>query len=171
MIQSTVRGTRMTVNDRPGYRLICFRHLAQKWASTYIAPHAKRRLLGPSVTELEGIEHFILLDLLGAKQPLIKSYFAETAWLFDAFAAVEKKLGEGGMFTWKTDKGDVIPDSADMAPGKWKSYFKPRSGTAKTYTYMGDDHVPFLHRGVPILHIISEPFPSVWHTLKVSEPS
>ena len=26
------------------------------------------------------------------------------------------------------------------------------------------DHLPFKRRGVPILHLISTPFPSVWHT-------
>lgn len=27
-----------------------------------------------------------------------------------------------------------------------------------------DDHLPFLRRGVKILHLIPYPFPSVWHT-------
>lgn len=26
-----------------------------------------------------------------------------------------------------------------------------------------DDHIPFLERGVKILHLISVPFPSCWH--------
>jgi hypothetical protein len=33
---------------------------------------------------------------------------------------------------------------------------------------MGDDHLPFLRRGVSVLHVIAEPFPRVWHTLGVS---
>lgn len=28
-----------------------------------------------------------------------------------------------------------------------------------------DDHIPFLKRGVEILHIIPVPFPRVWHTM------
>ena len=28
-----------------------------------------------------------------------------------------------------------------------------------------DDHKPFERKGVPILHIISSPFPSVWHKM------
>lgn len=28
-----------------------------------------------------------------------------------------------------------------------------------------DDHIPFLKRGVEILHIIPVPFPDVWHTI------
>lgn len=31
--------------------------------------------------------------------------------------------------------------------------------------YVEDDHVPFLARGVEILHVIPLPFPSVWHTI------
>ena len=27
-----------------------------------------------------------------------------------------------------------------------------------------DDHLPFMQRGVKILHLIPYPFPSVWHT-------
>jgi glutaminyl-peptide cyclotransferase len=29
-----------------------------------------------------------------------------------------------------------------------------------------DDHIPFMARGVDILHIIPSPFPAVWHTSK-----
>ena len=29
---------------------------------------------------------------------------------------------------------------------------------------MEDDHIPFLRRGVPVLHVISVPFPPTWHT-------
>lgn len=28
-----------------------------------------------------------------------------------------------------------------------------------------DDHVPFLARGVEVLHVIPTPFPRVWHTM------
>jgi hypothetical protein len=31
--------------------------------------------------------------------------------------------------------------------------------------YIEDDHIPFMRRGVPILHIIPTPFPDVWHTM------
>ncbi|KAJ2247861.1 hypothetical protein GGI13_004884, partial [Coemansia sp. RSA 455] len=29
-----------------------------------------------------------------------------------------------------------------------------------------DDHVPFVERNVPVLHLISVPFPKVWHTMQ-----
>ena len=34
-----------------------------------------------------------------------------------------------------------------------------------------DDHIPFNERGVPILHVISAPFPSVWHKITDNESS
>ena len=109
-------------------------------------------------TQLDSIEHLILLDLLGAPSPSIRSYFLDTAWLFDAMSDAERRLGESDAFTYG--------DKTSMAPGRWQSWFVPRTA----YTNMGhigDDHVPFVKRGVSVLHIISNPFPSVWHTLKV----
>ncbi|KAH8117018.1 hypothetical protein DFH11DRAFT_1687800 [Phellopilus nigrolimitatus] len=101
------------------------RHLAQRWATTYIPPNTKRRLR-TTATELSTIEHLILLDLLGAKNPLIQSYFLDTAW---------------------------------------RSFFAPRTDM-QNHGYIEDDHIPFMRLGVSILHVISSPFPRVWHTLE-----
>ncbi|KAL8746784.1 MAG: hypothetical protein Q9184_007697, partial [Pyrenodesmia sp. 2 TL-2023] len=30
--------------------------------------------------------------------------------------------------------------------------------------YIEDDHIPFMERGVEVLHLIPNPFPRVWHT-------
>jgi hypothetical protein len=49
----------------------------------------------------------------------------------------------------------------------FRSFFRARTGSEASVGYMGDDHVPFLHRGVSVLHVITEPFPSVWHRLSV----
>ncbi|KAG6889832.1 hypothetical protein C0995_014309 [Termitomyces sp. Mi166 len=136
------------------------RHLASKWESTYLAPHEKRRLMGLQPTELDGIEHLILLDLLGAPRPLIRSFFLDTAWLFDALVSVERRLGDSGAFTYG--------DNQEMAPGKWSSYFRSRQEVQMNFGYIGDDHMPFLEKGVSILHLIPEPFPRVWHTLQVN---
>ncbi|PPQ78173.1 hypothetical protein CVT25_015506 [Psilocybe cyanescens] len=133
------------------------RHLAEKMSTTYISPHQRRRLMNIQRTELDEIEHFILLDLLGAPNPSIRSFFLDTAWLFDAMASAERRLGESGAF--------VYDKNSNMAPGHWHSWFRARVGNSVNFGYVGDDHIPFLHKGVSILHIISEPFPRVWHTL------
>ncbi|KAH8998330.1 peptidase family M28-domain-containing protein [Lactarius hatsudake] len=130
------------------------RHLAETWAAAYLPPHPKRRLLSPSTptTQLSTIEHLVLLDLLGAAHPLVRSYFPDTAWLFDALVDAETRLRTAG-----------ILDAAALG----RSFFRPRSATDNSLGYMGDDHLPFLRRGVSVLHVIAEPFPSVWHTLGV----
>lgn len=109
---------------------------------------------------LSTIEHFVLLDLLGAPNPLVKSYFPSTAWLFDGLVSAESRLGEAELF----DEGKKHPWK------KWDSFFMPRTNFHVPMGYIGDDHEAFLHRGVPVLHVITEPFPKVWHTLKVGRP-
>jgi len=109
------------------------------------------------MTVLDGIEHLILLDLLGAPRPAIRSHFLDTAWLFDAMVSVERRLGDSGAFSYG--------DHTSMAPGKWDSFFHPRTTTTMNFGGIGDDHIPFLARGVSVLHMITEPFPMVWHRL------
>ena len=133
------------------------RHLAEKWSGSYINPHSKRRLLrDPSPTELSMIEHLILLDLLGARHPEVRSSFPETGWLFDELLEAETKLGKGGHLT-----GPAV------AVDKYYSFFRTRNGHETAYNYIGDDHTPFLLKGVSVLHVISNPFPRVWHKLSV----
>ena len=43
--------------------------------------------------------------------------------------------------------------------------FSPSSHSPLTYSGVEDDHLPFLERGVPILHLIPTPFPRSWHRL------
>ncbi|KAF8470449.1 glutaminyl-peptide cyclotransferase-like protein [Russula ochroleuca] len=128
------------------------RHLAETWASTYLPPHPKRRLISaasPS-TPLSTIEHLILLDLIGAPHPRVRSYFPDTAWLFDTLVSAETRLRAAGILD---------------ADALGRSFFYSRSAGDVSLSYMGDDHLPFLHRGVSVLHVITEPFPHVWHTL------
>ncbi|KAF8491032.1 glutaminyl-peptide cyclotransferase-like protein [Russula emetica] len=128
------------------------RHLAETWASTFLPPHQKRRLISASTptTPLSTIEHLVLLDLLGAPHPLVRSYFPDTAWLFDVLVSAETRLRDVG-----------ILDAAALGG----SFFNTRAAGDISLAYMGDDHLPFLHRGVSVLHVIAEPFPRVWHTL------
>jgi len=128
------------------------RHLAETWGSTYLPPHPKRRLISASTptTPLSTIEHLVLLDLIGAPNPQVRSYFPDTAWLFDVLAGAETRLRDAG-----------IIDAAALGG----SFFHTRAAGDISLAYMGDDHLPFLHRGVSVLHVITEPFPHVWHTL------
>ncbi|KAF8205800.1 hypothetical protein K438DRAFT_1818565 [Mycena galopus ATCC 62051] len=86
-----------------------------------------------------------------AEHPLIRSYTLDTAWF-------EKRLGESGAFAYGDEQG--------MAPEKWKSFFYQRTTADKNLGGIGDDHIPFVQRGVDILHLITSPFPTVWHTVR-----
>ncbi|XP_040261165.1 glutaminyl-peptide cyclotransferase-like protein [Bufo bufo] len=118
--------------------------------SLYGARHLAQRLHsepapGGSGTKLDAMDLFVLLDLLGAPEPLILSHFSETRGHFLRLVSIEKRLHDLGLL----DAHRV--DSP---------YFR-------TDLYFGaveDDHIPFLRRGVPVLHVISTPFPAVWHT-------
>ena len=122
---------------------------------TYLPPHPKRRLISATspATPLSSIEHLVLLDLIGAPHPRVRSYFPDTAWLFDTLASAETRL-----------RAARILDAAALG----RSFFYTRTAGDVSLGYMGDDHLPFLHRGVSVLHVITEPFPHVWHTLGVS---
>ena len=101
---------------------------------------------------MSSIEHLILLDLLGAPHPLIHSSFKDTAWLFDEMASAEKRLFSSGAFSFQGDESAY-------------SFFAPSNGMF--YGHIEDDHIPFLKKGVDVLHVIANPFPRVWHTLRV----
>ncbi|XP_060042856.1 glutaminyl-peptide cyclotransferase isoform X3 [Erinaceus europaeus] len=92
---------------------------------------------------------FVLLDLIGAPNPTFPNYFLNTARWFSRLQAIERNLHGLGL----------LRDHSLQRP-----YFQN--------VFQGsiqDDHVPFLRRGVPILHLIAKPFPEVWHTLEDNE--
>lgn len=112
---------------------------------------------------LSSIDLFVLFDLLGTSVPRIPSYFPTTHWAYTSMSKVEKKLRSINLLsTSKSDNWLIEGEHYD------------------TTIYKGgieDDHIPFLHRGVEILHIIPVhlwpnllikiPFPKEWHTINV----
>lgn len=112
---------------------------------------------------LSNIDCLALLDLLGAETPLIRSYFPPTAWLFDHMVSAEQRLGLDGYFN---DHGH----NKAYTWQEWDSFFMARTNYHTPMNYIDDDHMEFLKRGVSILHVIAEPFPHVWHQLKVWAP-
>jgi glutaminyl-peptide cyclotransferase len=113
---------------------------------------------------LSSIDLFVLFDLLGSPQPRIPSYFATTHWAYSNMAKVEKSLRKQGLAATGKNERWLIEDEV-----------------YNTHIYKGgieDDHIPFLRRGVEILHIIpvhplfsvlltQVPFPKVWHNIDV----
>jgi len=122
------------------------RDLAQHWESQYHAPLSTRK------TQLANIDLFILLDLLGSSAPRIPSYFPTTHWAYTTFAQLEEQLREAGLFA-----------SHKANPRMW--FHEPEKKGRWYGGMVQDDHVPFLQRGVEVLHIIPSPFPEVWHEM------
>ncbi|KAF8326010.1 uncharacterized protein EI90DRAFT_2999506 [Cantharellus anzutake] len=145
------------------------RHLAEKWENKYVEPHPARRL-NPPRTVLSTIEHLILLDLLGAPNPIVPSFYPSTGWIFDALISAETRLEQSGHLisraAKKSSPKDVSAHPQDEQTRASRSFFKPRRGAVEWNGWIDDDHMPFLQRGVSILHVIPNPFPRVWHTLK-----
>ncbi|KAL0609746.1 Glutaminyl-peptide cyclotransferase-like protein [Plecturocebus cupreus] len=112
------------------------RHLAQLMESI---PHS------PGPTRIQAIELFMLLDLLGAPNPTFYSHFPRTLRWFHRLRSIEKRLHRLNLL--QSHPQEVM-------------YFQPGEPIGS----VEDDHIPFLRRGVPVLHLISTPFPAVWHT-------
>lgn len=120
------------------------RHLASKLGQT-------RNSFAPAVSsmsELSSIDVFVLLDLIGTVDTRFQSLFPATAPLYKRFTENEDRLQNLQQIKqW----------------GKNGVYFGREALPAGSF--IDDDHRPFLEKGVKILHLISVPFPSVWHQL------
>ncbi|MEQ2223835.1 hypothetical protein ILYODFUR_001144 [Ilyodon furcidens] len=120
------------------------RHLAQKMEAT---PHPEG---AKDTNQLHGIDLFVLLDLIGAPSPIFGNHFpSSTSWL-TRLQDIEKRLHSMNQLVQH-------PNSVQ--------YFWPDRPVGRIL----DDHIPFLNRGVRILHLIPYPFPSVWHTFDDNE--
>ncbi|XP_040849025.1 glutaminyl-peptide cyclotransferase [Ochotona curzoniae] len=120
------------------------RHLAAKMASTPHPPGAT------ATNQLHGMDLLVLLDLIGAPNPTFPNFFPNTARWFSRLKAIEQELYEL----------NLLKDHSLE-----RQYFQD-------FGYGGviqDDHIPFLRKGVPVLHLIPSPFPEVWHTMDDNE--
>ncbi|XP_071491509.1 glutaminyl-peptide cyclotransferase-like [Diadema antillarum] len=116
------------------------RHLAKKMSLTAHPPGAQNTNL------LHGMDMFILLDLLGARNPSIPNFFRSTSTWYNRMANIEQRLKR-----------------AKLTSRYNRNYF---NGNQRFGGGIQDDHIPFLEKGVRILHLIPSPFPSVWHTMQ-----
>ena len=105
--------------------------------------------------KLESIELFLLLDLLGAQDPRIPSYFKTTHWVYANMAKLEQRLRQSDH--WRSSKqGTWLPDAAK----------DPHTSPQFPSYALQDDHLPFMARGVQVLHLIPLSFPPVWHKIE-----
>ncbi|GFS25859.1 glutaminyl-peptide cyclotransferase [Elysia marginata] len=116
------------------------RHLAERWSNI-----ADRNDVA-AVDNIQNIDVFILLDLIGTVDTQFANHFANTSAHFNSLVDIEQCLRESGYLT------------SMLRSTLFRPYGRPSP--------VQDDHIPFLHRGVPVVHLISTPFPSVWHTTR-----
>ncbi|XP_016955583.1 glutaminyl-peptide cyclotransferase isoform X2 [Drosophila biarmipes] len=118
--------------------------------SIYGARHLARRWQREG--KLDRIDLLVLLDLLGAPDPSFYSFFQNTESWYMRLLSVETRLAKMELLERYASSG-----VAQYDPNR---YFQSQ---AMRSSMIEDDHIPFLQRNVPILHIIPVPFPSVWH--------
>ncbi|CAN8101312.1 unnamed protein product [Discula destructiva] len=123
------------------------RALAEHWETEEAHP-----ALSTFKRPLDSISLFVLLDLLGGPEPRVPSYFQTTHWAYQHLAGIEARMRGLGLLD-TTPRGPFLPETAKLA-----SQFHPG--------YISDDHVPFMQRGVEILHVIPSPFPWFWHKME-----
>ncbi|XP_059172560.1 glutaminyl-peptide cyclotransferase-like isoform X2 [Physella acuta] len=119
----------------------------KQWTSTdsiYGARHLAQRW--EKEQKLSSIREFILLDLIGTSDTHFARQFSETKELYANLVKIESLLGEKGLLTVKRSS--------------------PIFTERENWGGIEDDHIPFMERGVEVLHLISSPFPSVWHNVK-----
>ncbi|XP_005190685.2 glutaminyl-peptide cyclotransferase isoform X1 [Musca domestica] len=115
------------------------RHLARKWEKEGFLPK---------------LDLLVLLDLLGMPDPKFYSFFSNTESWYSRLLNIEDRLADTGLMERYVSSGVSRPQDPNR-------YFQPN---ALRSSFIEDDHIPFLRRNVPVLHIIPVPFPTVWHT-------
>jgi len=119
------------------------RHLAAKWENEKVPIYREM----PPVSQNARMDALILLDLIGYKNPTFKNWFSETSHLFERLKKIELRLVREKSLEFEYES-------------KSSRYF---TGSVMAGLGVEDDHIPFLQRGVPIMHLIAYPFPQVWH--------
>lgn len=126
-------------------------------------------------TAISSISLFVLLDLLGATGPRVPSFFQTTHWAYQHMANLESRLRTLALFASAEDQPSrrspqdkSVRHISNVKQERTSPAFLYDSDKKEGHTagLILDDHVPFMARGVEVLHIIPMPFPRVWHTIK-----
>lgn len=129
----------------PSDSLYGSRHLAEKWSKQTVPSQCANKNLR---NELARIELFVLLDLIGSADTTFVMYNRKLKHHYEALQKYEKKhLSARGL-----SSSQIRSEAA----------FRSRQIPLE---FVEDDHVPFMRRGVPILSLLANPFPKVWHTV------
>ena len=97
-------------------------------------------------TKVQILTQLLQLDLLGHKHAHVTWQFENTRPVFERLQAAERHLRAAGKLKGN-DGAQYLSDGGGRARGA-----------------IQDDHLPFLKRNVPVVHLIASPFPKFWHT-------
>lgn len=139
------------------------RSLAAEMEAT---PHAA---LSTYQTAISSISLFVLLDLLGERSPRVPSFFETTHWAYQHMATLEKRLRTLSLFASagkNPSKQSAQDQSARQSQDEPMFLYDSDRKQGVGPGVVLDDHVPFMARGVEVLHIIPLPFPTVWHKIE-----
>lgn len=134
----TLRYTQAFVKWSASDSLYGARNLAERWSRNVQlapAPGGARQ----AQTKLASMRLLVLLDLLGHRGAKVTWHFDNTRPLFSRLRAVEKLLRGKGLLV-----GNAGEDYLSETPVRGRG----RGG-------ISDDHIPFLQRNVPVLHLIA----------------
>ena len=95
------------------------------------------------------------------------SFYKTTHWAYKHMAAAERRLRDLGLFKSSPNHPLKIAKRKNKH-NRAETYFLTEATKQNEGFYGGyieDDHLPFLARGVEVLHIIPSPFPHVWHDI------
>lgn len=126
------------------------RHLAAKWSKQPAPQQCQKTSTSRRRTELDRIELFVLLDLIGTSDTTFVQYSPAVRRHYETLQRFEKD--------------HIVKSKPNLTQFQIRreSAFKNRM---LGFDFVEDDHVPFKQRGVPILLLLAHPFPRVWHTL------
>ncbi|CAF0806874.1 unnamed protein product [Adineta ricciae] len=138
----------------PSLQLIFFdgEEAVRDWTSTdsiYGSKHLAKKMYNtnvegqPNLNQIDAIDMFVLLDLIGHRDVQFHNFFDRTTGkYYQRLRNIESQL----MRSYNNR-------------GQSRAIFSPNVQNS----YIEDDHIPFLNYNVPILHLISSPFPPTWH--------
>uniref|UniRef100_A0A182R960 Glutaminyl-peptide cyclotransferase n=1 Tax=Anopheles funestus TaxID=62324 RepID=A0A182R960_ANOFN len=116
------------------------KHLATKWTT---APYVSKAL-GKSMREIDRVQLLVLLDLIGSEEPKFYNFFPNTRNYHRRLSKIENSLRQSKLLVKDPKSGTMFLDQT-------------------LYNRIEDDHLPFLKRNIPVLHLIPVPFPKHWH--------
>ncbi|XP_038238131.1 glutaminyl-peptide cyclotransferase-like protein isoform X1 [Dermochelys coriacea] len=159
------------------------------YGARHLAEHMAKAQHQLGTSQLQAMSLFVLLDLLGVRHPTIQNHFPLTASWFDRLIGI----GSSGVSGQVWPPVGLVPPRPQPGRSQEPAHSSPsalcrpekrlhRLGLLQSHpreqTYfqrepaygpVEDDHVPFLRKGVPVLHLIATPFPWVWHTMEDTE--